>query len=233
MDGNKMLSKLMNIEGKKYEFKNRKELEALYNSGAIRTNDSLPLDIPQFSKGQRYGLIAQEIEKEFPELVMMDSLTMTMAINYDAMIPVLIEAIKEQHTIINSHEKRITQLERKIETMTNGRGRDSNKKSSEAEGGIKSAGEEDDILQNTVLYQNTPNPFNQTTTIRFTIPESVSKDMLYIYNMQGVQINSYAVNERGNSSLEIQGNELEPGMYLYTLIADGKEVGTKRMVLTE
>ena len=57
--------------------------------------------------------------------------------------------------------------------------------------------------------------------------------MLYIYNMQGVQINSYAVNDRGNSSLEIQGNELEPGMYLYTLIVDGKEVGTKRMVLTE
>jgi len=51
--------------------------------------------------------------------------------------------------------------------------------------------------------------------------------------MQGVQINSYAINERGYSSIKIQGNELKPGMYLYTLIVDGKEVGTKRMILTE
>jgi len=32
---------------------------------------------------------------------------------------------------------------------------------------------------------------------------------------------------------KIEGNTMEPGMYLYTLIADGKEVDTKKMILTK
>ena len=31
----------------------------------------------------------------------------------------------------------------------------------------------------------------------------------------------------------INGSELQPGLYIYTLVADGKEVDTKRMILTE
>jgi hypothetical protein len=31
----------------------------------------------------------------------------------------------------------------------------------------------------------------------------------------------------------IQGSEFQAGMYLYSLIADGKEVDTKRMILTK
>jgi hypothetical protein len=38
---------------------------------------------------------------------------------------------------------------------------------------------------------------------------------------------------RGDNILTIQGAELQAGMYLYSLIADGKEVDTKRMILTK
>jgi hypothetical protein len=31
----------------------------------------------------------------------------------------------------------------------------------------------------------------------------------------------------------INGNSFEPGMYLYALVIDGKEVDTKRMILTK
>jgi hypothetical protein len=51
--------------------------------------------------------------------------------------------------------------------------------------------------------------------------------------MQGKQISHYPVYERGNGSITITGGTLEPGMYMYALIADGKEVDTKRMILTE
>jgi hypothetical protein len=33
--------------------------------------------------------------------------------------------------------------------------------------------------------------------------------------------------------VRIAANELSSGMYLYTLLADGKEVGTRRMIITE
>lgn len=51
--------------------------------------------------------------------------------------------------------------------------------------------------------------------------------------MQGVEIKSYSLSQKGKSSLTIHGNELKPGMYMYTLIVDGKIIDSKRMILTE
>jgi len=48
--------------------------------------------------------------------------------------------------------------------------------------------------------------------------------------MQGAQVKSYTITNRGNTSVTIDGYTLEAGMYLYTLIADGKEVDTKKMI---
>ena len=64
------------------------------------------------------------------------------------------------------------------------------------------------------------------------MPVNVKTANLYIYNMQGVQIKIIPINDRANGNVVINGNELSPGMYLYSLIADGKEVDTKRMILT-
>jgi len=36
-----------------------------------------------------------------------------------------------------------------------------------------------------------------------------------------------------NCSLTIEAAELAPGMYIYSLIADGKEVDSKRMIVTQ
>jgi len=33
--------------------------------------------------------------------------------------------------------------------------------------------------------------------------------------------------------VEIKGSDLQAGMYLYSLIVDGREVDTKRMILTK
>lgn len=226
IDG-KILSKLMKINGHTYEFKSAAELEPLYNNGTFRSvNDSL-LIIPHMPEGQFYGLIAQEVEKEFPELVFTDPKSRTMAINYSGMIPILLEALKEQQKIIDSHENRIGAIERELEILS-----DKNKQKSTSNDQVMTASADDDVLQTTMLYQNNPNPFNQTTTIRFTIPESVGKAILNVYNVQGVQIKSYQINDRGNSYLHIQASELNPGMYLYTLIVDGRDVDTKRMILT-
>ena len=39
--------------------------------------------------------------------------------------------------------------------------------------------------------------------------------------------------DTGNGSVTINGGELSPGMYMYTLIVDGKEVDIRKMILTE
>jgi hypothetical protein len=51
--------------------------------------------------------------------------------------------------------------------------------------------------------------------------------------MNGAQLQQYNVTGTGQQTVIISGNTLEPGMYLYALIVDGREVDTKRMILTK
>ena len=83
------------------------------------------------------------------------------------------------------------------------------------------------------LHQNAPNPFNLNTQIRFYIPANVKTAQLYIYDLQGKQVKHILITQRGDGSQLISGSELTAGMYLYSLIVDGNEVDTKRMILTK
>lgn len=83
------------------------------------------------------------------------------------------------------------------------------------------------------LLQNNPNPFNSETEIKLTLPENVGHAAIMIYNLEGKQMKNIQVDDRGDVSVKISGNELTAGMYLYALIADGKVVDTKRMILTQ
>ncbi|MBO5678883.1 MAG: T9SS type A sorting domain-containing protein [Bacteroidaceae bacterium] len=89
-----------------------------------------------------------------------------------------------------------------------------------------------DVICN-ALHQNEPNPFSETTYIKCDISSDVTNAVLYIYNMNGEQIEEYVVTERGKTEVAIDGGMLNPGMYLYALIADGTVVDTKRMILTK
>lgn len=68
---------------------------------------------------------------------------------------------------------------------------------------------------------------------RINLPVTIINASIYIYDMNGVQLKSYSITEREKSMITIQGSELNEGMYLYTLIADGKVIDTKRMILTK
>lgn len=215
LDGKLMLSKIMNIDGKKFEFKNKEELKEVYSQ--LSSDTLISKMIPQLSEGEQYGFIAQEIEKDFPELVKTDSITRLKAVNYDEMIAVLLQAIKEQQT-------QLAQLQQQIGQIA-------------GTSGLKSAniatGTNNPEETQAKLDQNVPNPFDRETKIGCSVPESSNSAVLYIYTMNGTQLQQYPVTGKGKQTLTISGNSLEPGMYLYTLLIDGKEVDTKRMILTK
>ena len=85
----------------------------------------------------------------------------------------------------------------------------------------------------TELYQNTPNPFTENTVIPCSVAEGVTTAMIYIYDLSGKQVDQYPVEGRGKTSVTISARSLDAGMYLYSLIADGNVVDTKRMILTK
>lgn len=154
-----------------------------------------------------YGYSAQEFQKVFPDLVYTDD-DGYLTIDYVGLIPLLVETVKEQQI--------------QIDNLINNRG------------SLKSTSEQisSPLEENNILEKNVPNPFNLNTTINYYLSSSVQKAVFYIYDLQGKQIKSIAVQQRGNGQIIIQASELTPGIYYYTLIADGKEVGMEKMILT-
>ncbi|QQS59198.1 tail fiber domain-containing protein [Candidatus Peregrinibacteria bacterium] len=65
---------------------------------------------------KQIGVIAQEVEKEFPELVLEDNEGMK-SVNYSALVAPLIEAVKEQQKEIERQQVQIELLSSKIEKL--------------------------------------------------------------------------------------------------------------------
>ena len=81
-----------------------------------------------------------------------------------------------------------------------------------------------------ILYQNAPNPFSNQTVIKYELPDNASA-YIYVFNMQGTLVKQIPLQSQ-QQNVTINGSELTAGMYLYSLIVNGKEVDTKRMILT-
>lgn len=69
-----------------------------------------------YSRDRQLGLMAQEVERILPEAVFKTS-NGTKAIRYSMLIPVLVEAHKEQSKKIKSQEQRIKRLEEKLDLI--------------------------------------------------------------------------------------------------------------------
>ena len=67
-------------------------------------------------KKTQIGVIAQELRKVFPELVNEDSRGFLM-VNYQGLIPVLIQALKEQQATINQLNERVASQESKLSAI--------------------------------------------------------------------------------------------------------------------
>lgn len=83
------------------------------------------------------------------------------------------------------------------------------------------------------LDENYPNPFNPTTTIKFSIPEQVDVK-LKVFDILGrevkVLLDKYM--QAGTYEIEFNASELPSGVYFYNLVAGSKSI-TKKMVLTK
>lgn len=162
--------------------------------------------MPITESSYRIGIDTKELEELVPEVVYKNGKGET-GVAYNELVGLLVEAIKELQGTVAEMQDQIDN--------------------------IQPAGVTSQVYGNIELHQNVPNPFDQETKIRFNIPPEVSSASLYFYNMQGNQLKSIPVNERGENEITIHASEFTPGMYIYTLVADGKEVVSKRMILTK
>ena len=83
------------------------------------------------------------------------------------------------------------------------------------------------------LSQNAPNPFNPTTSISFTLPESGTAS-LKVFDTAGRQVATLVngMSERGQHSVSFDAGQLSTGVYFYTLQFNGQST-TRKMVLVK
>ncbi len=181
----------------------------------------------KFSEEKQYGFIAQELKEVLPELVKQDE-DGFYAVNYDGVIPVLVEAMKELEikntkleNVVEEQNSKIEEQDNRIESLEKILASNSTQSNT-----VVADGE-------AILYQNNPNPFNKQTEIQYFLSDKISSAAILIFDMNGKQLKSYKLTQRGNNKLIINGSEFTAGMYIYSLVADGKIIDTKKMILNQ
>ncbi|MFA0960593.1 tail fiber domain-containing protein [Roseivirga sp. BDSF3-8] len=224
-NGPTVLERLRMLKAYDYTYKNEGDLQRL----------NLP-------RGEHHGFMAQEMQQVFPALVEeivymhIDENAATgegdvaepdkmeyLGVNYIGMIPYLAEAIQE----LDAQQQENAALQQKL-TALESEMADMRRKLDE----ISNTGSTDALQGKAKVFGNTPNPFSAETRIAYELPAS-SNATLLVYDMSGKQVMSFDNLRAGNGEVVIEGRSLEPGMYIYTLISDGEEVDTHRMILTK
>jgi hypothetical protein len=175
--------------------------------------DSVSVDNVMMNAGidpdkRHIGLIAQELQELFPQLVV-EGQDGYLAINYVELVPVLVQAIQE--------------LQEEVDEL---KGTDTPRKSSQA------TSISNTVASGNILYQNNPNPFKEQTTIRFKLADNVQNAAICVYDLQGKQLKKWPVSS-GENSISFNGYELGEGLYFYSLIVNGQEIDTKKMIISK
>jgi len=165
------------------------------------------------------GLIAQEVQPLFPEAVYEhmgknDGSDDYLTLDYSAFGVIAVKAIQEQQQKITSLEDRIAKLESVLNTNSSGSANNIISHSKEINGAS--------------LEQNHPNPFSQTTTIHYAVPQSANAQII-ICDASGKVSKTLQATQSGQA--QINSYDLKPGVYTYTLVVNGKVATSKKMIL--
>lgn len=203
------LEQLMKLRPSTYEFK--KEY----------TKMGLP-------KGKQIGLVADEVKQVFPELVkqavhpaqydkdnkkILSPQEKYEAVNYQGLIPVLIASVQELKAEKDELKMEVAQLKAMVLDLKNGIPYH-NKNISSAH-----------------LEQNAPNPFNNSTIIRYHVPSNATSAKIIITDMKGAVITSIPLNTKGTGQVTLSTGTMAASTYTYSLWVDGQPADSKQLIV--
>lgn len=155
------------------------------------------------------GFLAQEIEKVLPEAVV-KSEDGIYGLNYNAVLPLLAEGIKEQQKTINELKLELAELRTKLNQSNNF-----------------------SQPQNTLEYfQIQPNPIEQESKIVFKLDNTTTKAIFIVYDLQGKMIKKIDLPQGiKEGKVDLSKKDLGKGMYILSLIVNNNEVQSKRFLV--
>ena len=197
------LDKIMSVDVLEYNLKDR--TSELF-SDSKDMDEKVTKFVAKEKAKRHFGVSAQELQQLFPNLVE-EGQDGYLAVNYIELVPVLIRSIQE--------------LKQELDEAKGSTAR------------TRGTTDVSDAISNqNKLYQNTPNPFKKQTIIRFSLADDVKDAAICIFDMTGKTIKKLPISS-GMESVSVGGYELGEGMFLYSLIVNGQEIDTKKMVISK
>ena len=197
------LQKIMQLQPQTYTFKKFSEIN--------------------LGKGLQHGFISQDLAKVYPELTTdikkpildndgnQSSVFEYKSVNYNGLISILTAGIQELNTELQLLKEEIAAL-----------------KNSKSE--RKSFDTATPNTKGAFLQQNIPNPFGDQTTITYQLPEGTTAAEIMVFDLTGKLIKTYAV-DKNQSELTIKASDIGNGLFIYSLVQDGQELLSKKMVV--
>jgi len=175
------------------------------------------------------GFIAQDVMKVFPSLVshtiIKERNVDVYAMDYSGFGTIAIKGIQELMKINDSLKSEIQNMKSEmseIKAMLKGN-----------QGITSSQSKINTSLTDASLEQNTPNPFTNSTTIHYALPQKFANAQIIITDKSGKTMKRVNISGTGKGIVHVDASALSSGAYSYSLIVDGKLIGTKQMVLTK
>ncbi len=161
------------------------------------------------STDKQLGFISQEVREVVPEATSLSDDGSTVFMNYDAMIPVLVEAVKEQ-------QQQIEELKEQLRMLT-------------ANGNNESL-EQNASLELEKSFYGYPNPSDGIFKVNYALPSGVNNASVIITNLQGALLKENN-GLSGNGEVVFDCGDLPAGIYFYSLVMEEQPVLTKKVVL--
>lgn len=216
------LEMVIKLDGKTYTWENEKFKE--------RNLDNIP----------QAGYLAQEVEKVFPTAVVKDNKGFY-AMNYNAIIPVLSNAIKELNAKVEKQNNAVIEneaLKTKIASLEERQASYDEKFAllektiaQLCESGCAGLEKKTDV---DVLYQSIPNPTDSEALINYYLSREYSDASISIYTQDGKAMKTIQLEgKKGNGSIKINLSDLSNGTYIYTLVAGERVIDSKKLQIVK
>src|SRR5262249_49445022 len=124
-------------------------------------------------------------------------------------------AIQQQNVKINDLQKQIDELKTMIVSKQ-----------------LAGSNEQITVMPSASLQQNIPNPFTNSTTISYSIPQQSSSAKIIITDKKGNALKQVNLSDHKGSA-NVDASTLSSGAYQYSLYVDGKLIVSKQMIISK
>jgi hypothetical protein len=203
------------------------------NDAVKKVNAVYVKELEEKSKQRQDGFIAQEVAKVcadnkivFSGIYTPQNSSDNYALDYSRFVVPLVKAVQELSKMNNEKDARLdaqqkinAELQNQINAL----------KAMMASGGSAVTGRQAVSISSASLQQNVPNPFNNTTTINYALPQQYSLAKIIITDESGKQLKEINISN-GKNTVLVDASTLSHGAYNYSLYVDGKLIDTKQMI---